>query len=98
MCMSGNGEFEVPDAEHIQGSMHMSSSGDGKSMNVDGTFTYSWLGSRSLLKISFVRRVDHAKSRTLFCLGFRSATIDGNRGLRPLLHALCASSFGIRIG
>src|SRR5467141_2934879 len=52
---------------------------------------------RSLLKISFARRVDHSKSRTLCCFGFRSATIGGNRGSGPLLHALCARSFGIRI-
>jgi len=49
------------------------------------------------LKISFARRVDHSKSRTLCCFGFRSATIGGNRGLGPLLHVLCARSFGIRI-
>ena len=52
---------------------------------------------RSLLKISFARRVDHSKSRTLCCFGFRSDTIGGNRGLGPVLHALCARSFGIGI-
>jgi hypothetical protein len=48
---------------------------------------------RSLLKISFARRVDHSKRRTLFCFGFRSATIGVNRGLGPLLHALVFYSF-----
>jgi hypothetical protein len=57
--------------------------------------------SKSLLKISFARRVDHSKSRTLCCFGFRSATIGGNRGSEPLLHALCArcrATPGTRMG
>jgi hypothetical protein len=43
---------------------------------VGGSFAHN--SFRSLLKISFVRRVDHSKSRTLRCFGFRSATIGGN--------------------
>jgi hypothetical protein len=41
----GSGDFEATDPEHIRGSMHMTSSGGGKKMDVDGTFAYKWLGS-----------------------------------------------------
>src|SRR5205823_14473068 len=54
-------------------------------------------GTKSLLKIAFTQRVDHSKSRALCCFGVGSAAIGGNRGSGPLIHALCARSFGIRI-
>jgi len=58
-------------------------------------YRWLWLLSRSLLKISFTRRVDHSKSRSFVVwipLPPSAATEVG-----PLLHVLCARSFGIRI-
>jgi hypothetical protein len=43
--MDGSGEFEATDPEHFGGSIHVNSSGGGKNMDVDGTFSYKWLGS-----------------------------------------------------
>lgn len=43
--MSGNGEFSAPDQEHMNGSMHIASSGGGNSMTVDSTFSFKWLSA-----------------------------------------------------
>lgn len=45
MKMSGSGEFEAPDPEHLKGSMHTASTAGGHHMNIDGTFASKWLGS-----------------------------------------------------
>lgn len=41
---NGNGEFEAPDPEHLNGSMHITSTGGGHNMKIDTTFTSKWLG------------------------------------------------------
>lgn len=45
MKMNGNGEFEAPDPEHLNGSMHTASSGGGHSMTVDATIKSKWLSA-----------------------------------------------------
>lgn len=45
MKMTGNGEFTAPDQEHMNGSMHVASTGGGNSMTVDSTFAFKWLGA-----------------------------------------------------
>jgi len=45
MQMSGNAQFEAPDQEHITGTEHVTSTGNGNSMTTDATFTSRWLGS-----------------------------------------------------
>jgi hypothetical protein len=45
MKMVGNGEFQAPDPEHMTGWEHVTSSGGGRTMKVDGTFTSKWLSS-----------------------------------------------------
>lgn len=45
MKMAGTGEFDAPDQEHLNGSMHTSSNGGGHNMTADITFTSKWLSS-----------------------------------------------------
>ena len=45
MQLNGSGEFEAPDQEHIRGSEHVTSSGGGNEMTVDGTFSFKWLSA-----------------------------------------------------
>ena len=45
ITMSGNGEFEAPDPEHVRGFAHMTSNQGGNKMTVDSNFTWKWLGS-----------------------------------------------------
>jgi len=45
MDMNGTGDFEAVDPEHMKGSAHLTSTGSGRSMTTDATFTSSWLGS-----------------------------------------------------
>ncbi len=45
MTMTGTGEFEALDQEHMRGAAHMISSGGGNSMTTDATFSSKWLGS-----------------------------------------------------
>jgi hypothetical protein len=45
LSLSGKGTFEALDQEHIQGSEHLTATGSGNPMTVDGTFTSTWLGA-----------------------------------------------------
>lgn len=45
ITMTGTGEFDAPDQEHMKGSIHLTSTGGGHSMTTDATFTSRWLGS-----------------------------------------------------
>jgi len=46
MTMRGTGEFRVPDQEHMTATIHLISTGGGRSMTTDATITSKWLGSR----------------------------------------------------
>lgn len=45
--MTGGGTYEVEalDSEHVKGTSHATMTGNGHTMNVDGSFTSKWLGS-----------------------------------------------------
>jgi hypothetical protein len=43
--LSGTGEFIVVDQEHINGTIHMTETAGGRSMNTDAKFSTKWLGS-----------------------------------------------------
>jgi hypothetical protein len=43
--ISGNGEFEALDSEHIRGSEHMTSNIGGNKTAIEGTFNSKWLGA-----------------------------------------------------
>ena len=45
MTLSGSGEINVVDQEHVKGSLHMNATGSGRGMATDTTFTSKWLGS-----------------------------------------------------
>jgi hypothetical protein len=46
MQLTGSGQFQALDPEHINGSAHLSSaSGNGPGMTTDATFTSKWLGA-----------------------------------------------------
>jgi hypothetical protein len=45
ITLNGTGTFEALDPEHVQGSQHMTSTGGGNAMTVDGTFTSTWLAA-----------------------------------------------------
>jgi hypothetical protein len=45
MKMTGALEILAPDSEHVNGSWHATTNGGGHTMNVDSTFTSTWLGS-----------------------------------------------------
>ncbi|HKS77119.1 MAG TPA: hypothetical protein VJQ82_28170 [Terriglobales bacterium] len=45
MTMSGNGEFEAPDPEHVRGFAHMTSNEGGNKVAIDSNFTWKWLAS-----------------------------------------------------
>jgi uncharacterized protein DUF3617 len=51
MELTGTGEFEAPDQEHINASIHLTSTSGGHSMTTDATIKSKWLGSScSVLK------------------------------------------------
>ena len=43
--LSGTGEFIVVDQEHVNGTVHMTGTAGGRSMNTDAKFAAKWLGS-----------------------------------------------------
>jgi len=43
--LTGTGEFEALDSEHMKGSAHMVTTGGGRSMTTDDTFTSKWMGA-----------------------------------------------------
>jgi hypothetical protein len=43
--MTGTGSFEAIDPEHMKGSAQLTSSGSGRTMTTDATFTSKWLGA-----------------------------------------------------
>ncbi len=45
MKMTGTGEFLAPDQEHMTATIHLISTGDGRSMPTDATIASKWLGS-----------------------------------------------------
>lgn len=45
MKMTGNGEFQAPDQEHMTATIHLTSTGGGHSMTTDAATTSKWLGS-----------------------------------------------------
>jgi Protein of unknown function (DUF3617) len=45
MELTGTGEFEAPDQEHINASIHLTSTSDGRSMTTDATIKSKWRGS-----------------------------------------------------
>jgi Protein of unknown function (DUF3617) len=45
MKMTGNGEFQAPDQEHMTATIHLTSTGGGHSMTTDATIASKWLGS-----------------------------------------------------
>ena len=45
MTMTGNGEFQAPDQEHMAATIHLTSTGGGHSMTTDATIASKWLGA-----------------------------------------------------
>jgi len=45
MKMTGNGEFQAPDQEHMTATIHLTSTGGGHSMTTDATIASKWLSS-----------------------------------------------------
>jgi hypothetical protein len=45
MNMTGNGDFQAPDQEHMTATIHLISTGGGHSMTTDATIASKWLGS-----------------------------------------------------
>lgn len=45
ITMSGTGDFAAPDPEHLKGSAHMTSTGNGNKISSDATFTSRWIQS-----------------------------------------------------
>jgi hypothetical protein len=45
MTLTGAGEVDVTDQEHITGTLHMNATGSGREMTTDSTFTSKWLGA-----------------------------------------------------
>jgi hypothetical protein len=45
MNMTGTGEFEAPDQEHMTATIHLTSTGGGHSMTTDAKIASKWLGS-----------------------------------------------------
>jgi hypothetical protein len=45
MKMTGTGEFRAPDQEHMTATIHLTSTGDGRSVTTDATIASKWLGS-----------------------------------------------------
>jgi hypothetical protein len=45
MTMTGTGEFQAPDQEHMTAKIHLTSTGGGRSMTTDATIASKWLGS-----------------------------------------------------
>lgn len=45
MKMTGNGDFQAPDQEHMTATVHLTSTGGGHSMTTDATIASKWLGS-----------------------------------------------------
>jgi hypothetical protein len=45
MEMTGTAEFDAIDQEHVQGTEHVTSTGNGNTMTTDVTFTSKWIGS-----------------------------------------------------
>jgi uncharacterized protein DUF3617 len=45
MKMTGNGEFQAPDQEHMTATIHLTSTGGGHTMTTDATIASKWLGS-----------------------------------------------------
>ncbi|HEY2472525.1 MAG TPA: DUF3617 family protein [Terracidiphilus sp.] len=43
--MNGSAEFDAIDQEHVKGTEHVTSTGNGNTMTTDVTFTSKWLGS-----------------------------------------------------
>lgn len=45
MKMTGNGDFQAPDQEHMTATIHLTSTGGGHSMTTDARIASKWLGS-----------------------------------------------------
>lgn len=45
MRMTGTGEFQAPDQEHVTATIHLTSTGGERSMTTDATIASKWLGS-----------------------------------------------------
>lgn len=43
--MTGTGDFQAPDQEHMKATVHLTSTGGGRSMTTDAAITSKWLGS-----------------------------------------------------
>jgi len=43
--MSGTGDFQAVDPEHMKGTAHLTTTGSDRSMSTDATFTSRWLGA-----------------------------------------------------
>ena len=43
--LTGTGEFNAVDQEHVKGTIHMTGTAGGRSMNTDAVFSAKWLGS-----------------------------------------------------
>jgi Protein of unknown function (DUF3617) len=42
--MNGNGDFAAPDQEHMNGLIHLTTSGEGHTMTMNGNFKSRWIG------------------------------------------------------